>query len=187
MDVDEKYIGLIFRRWIDVMSVELKCLVAWPDKEALDNRSTIAYTPTAWARATRRIIDCFEIFIQCPTYFLARAQTYSQYQRHNTVAPTGSICFISEAWGGRVSDKVEFGDDIMADRGFNIGDDLAVCGAQLLIPAFTKGKEQLSAREVEITRRLAQVCIHVERVICHLHKKYKILQQTLPINMIKLS
>lgn len=56
-----------------------------------------------------------------------------------------------------------------------------------LIPAFTKGKEQLSAREVETTRRLARVRIHVERVIGHLRKKYKTLQETLPINMIKLS
>lgn len=95
------------------------------------------------------------------------------------IAPTGSICFISEAWGGRVLDKVitqesgilqlvEFGDQIMADRGFNVGDDLAMCGAELLIPAFTRGKKQLSAREVEFTRRLARVRIHVERVIGHL-------------------
>lgn len=28
---------------------------------------------------------------------------------------------------------VEFGDQIMAYRGFNVGDDLAMCGAELLL------------------------------------------------------
>lgn len=81
--------------------------------------------------------------------------------------------------------NVEPDDEIMADRGFSIGDDLAMCGARLRIPAFTKGKEQLSTKEVETTRWLARVRIHIERVIGQLHKKYKILQQTLSINMIQ--
>lgn len=38
-------------------------------------------------------------------------------------------------------------------------------GVHFLIPAFTKGKKQLSAREVEESRKLASVCIHTERVI----------------------
>ena len=43
---------------------------------------------------------------------IARAATYSNYKKHNTVkvliavSPTGSIAYISNAWGGRVSDKV---------------------------------------------------------------------------------
>ena len=112
------------------------------------------------------------------------------------IAPTGAISFISQAWGGRVSDKeitrkcgfldfVEYGDDIMADRGFNVADDLALCGAHLLIPAYTRGKQQLSAQEVEETRQLARVHIHIERVIGQMRKKYKILQNTLPISLIK--
>ena len=40
-------------------------------------------------------------------------------------------------------DHIEFG-DVLADHGFNIHDDLAVRGAKLDIPAFTKGKSQLS-------------------------------------------
>ena len=32
----------------------------------------------------------------------------------------------------------------MTDRGFNVTDDIATIGAHLVIPAFTKGKKQLS-------------------------------------------
>jgi len=112
------------------------------------------------------------------------------------VSPTGSIVFISKAWGGRVSDKqitqecgfldlIDPGDVILADRGFNIADDLAIRGAKLEIPSFTRGKAQLSQQEVEKSRQLARVRIHVERVIGQLRKKYKILQGTLPITLVK--
>ena len=61
------------------------------------------------------------------------------------------ITFISSAWGGRVSDKVitqqcgflsfiDPGDVILADRGFNVHNEIAIKGRRLEIPAFTKGK-----------------------------------------------
>ena len=56
------------------------------------------------------IIDCFEIFIECPTSLTARAQTWSNCKHHNTVkfligiTPQGSVAFISQGWGGRTSD-----------------------------------------------------------------------------------
>ena len=53
----------------------------------------------------------------------------------------------------------------MADRGFNISDDLAVIGAHLEIPASTQGKKQLSMSEVEKTRHLAKLRLHVEKVV----------------------
>lgn len=104
--------------------------------------------------------------------------------------------FISSAWGGRVSDKViaqqcgfldliDPGDVILANRGFNIHDDIAVRGGRLEIPAFTKGKKQLSREEVEQSRQLSRVRIHVERVIGRLRKKCTILAGPLPISLIK--
>ena len=53
---------------------------------------------------------------------------------------------------------------------------------QLYIPAFTRGKSQLSALEVHETRTIANVRIHVERVIGNVKKKYSILQSTIPIH-----
>ena len=82
------------------------------------------------------IIDCFEIFINRPTNLMARAQTFSNYKHHNTVkvligiSPQGTISFVSEAWGGRTSEKFlteNFGflrnllpgDLVLADRFYN--------------------------------------------------------------------
>ena len=43
---------------------------------------------------------------------------------------------------------------MLADHGFTIADSVGAMPAKLHIPAFTKGKSQLSALEVEDTRRI---------------------------------
>ena len=54
---------------------------------------------------------------------------------------------------------------MLADRGFDITESIGMMQAKLHIPAFTNGKDQLSAMEIEETRTIANVRIHVERVI----------------------
>ena len=66
---------------------------------------------------------------------------------------------------------------ILASRGFLI-EDVAIQGAHLVIPAFAKGKQQLSKCE-------ACVCIHVECVIRVLKNWNKILQAGLLISLIE--
>ena len=151
-------------------------------------------------RQCRTIIDCCEIFIGRPNHLTARAITWSNYKHHNTVkvlvaiSPTGAVSFISKAYGERTSDKVitqrsgfldliEHGDLILADRGFLITEELAAKGAQLAIPAFTKGKLQLSAKEVEQTRKLARIRIHVERAIERM-KNFRVISTTMNINLV---
>ena len=56
---------------------------------------------------------------------------------------------ITRKCGSEVLEQIEFGDTVLADRGFSIADDLAFRGAHLVIPAFTKGNSQLSYSEVE--------------------------------------
>ena len=68
------------------------------------------------------------------------------------------------------------GDLVMADRGLTIHEGVALKHAKLVIPAFTKGKAQLDPLEVGKTRGIATVCIHVERVIGLLRRKYTILE-----------
>lgn len=64
----------------------------------------------------------------------------------------------------------------MADRGFLIADDLKKIGASLVMPAFKGSRSQLESDETEMSRLLANVRIHVERVIGDLRKRFTILR-----------
>ena len=142
-------------------------------------------------------------FIEKTSNFLAKSCTWSQYKHYNTakylisITPQGVISFISNGWGGRASDKyivensgylkyISPGDFVLADRGFDVADSLALFGATLAILAFTRGQNQLSAADVETTRRLANVRIHVERIIGSVRQRFQILSATgvLPKEMV---
>ena len=155
----------------------------------------------SFGNKTTVIIDCFEVFINRPSNLLSRAQTWSSYKHHNTVkvligiTPQGTISYVSQAWGGRTSDKFLTencgilnkllpGDLVLADRGFTIAESVMFQQAQLAIPAFTKGKDQLDPVDVEKPRGIANVRIHVERVIGLLRRKYSILSGILPIDFL---
>ncbi|XP_063436315.1 uncharacterized protein LOC134717752 [Mytilus trossulus] len=108
------------------------------------------------------------------------------------ITPRGSFSFISDLFTGSISDrkivqdscflqKVEYGDDIMADRGFLIRGDLALKGATLNTPPFSMGK-QMCANATTKTRRIARARIHVERAIGRL-KNFTLLQRTIPLRM----
>ena len=192
----------IFWKWVNLLDAKLNFLIQWPERETV--RQTVPPVFKSKFPRLTNIIDCFEIFIENPHNLKARAQCYSHYKKHTTVkfliacSPLGAVIFLSKAWGGRVSD-VEItrksgyisrsyhhpGDQILADRGFTLQEDLATeCSAQLILPAFTKGRKQLSAQDVEMSRSLASVRIHVERVIGLMKSRYSILQGTLPIQLV---
>ena len=103
---------------------------------------------------------------------------------------------MSHGWGGRVSDNeitlksrfldyLQHGDCILADRGFTIAEELASCGATLKIPHLAKEKIQMSGKEVDASRKISNVRIHVERVIGRL-RKFRILQSNVPMIQFKL-
>ena len=176
------------------MDTRLSPLIHWPERAELWSTMPECFQYSFGKRITV-IIDCFEIFIEKPSNLLAQAQTFSSYKHHNTtkvligVTPQGTISFVSNAWGGRTSDKfltencgildkLVPGDIVMADRGFAIHE----CGLQKIRAGdscFYQRKKQLDPLDVEKTRGIANVRIHVERVIGLLLRKYTILQGTL--------
>ena len=82
-------------------------------------------------------------------------------------------------------DYLQHGDCILADCGLTIVEELASCGATLKIPHFTKGKTQMSGKEVDGSRKISNVRIHVEKVIGWL-RKFRILQSNIPMTQVKL-
>ena len=76
------------------------------------------------------------------------------------------------------------GDWVLADWGFTIHEGAGLYCAEVKIPPFTHGKRQLDRVEIEKSRQLSAVRIHVERIIGLVRQKYSILNSTLPINFI---
>ena len=75
------------------------------------------------------------------------------------ITPQGSVSFISNGWGGRVSDvhltensgllrHLLPGDIVLADRGFTIEESVGLLCAEVKHPPFTRGKPQLSKLEL---------------------------------------
>ena len=67
---------------------------------------------------------------------------------------------------------------MLANRGFNVEDSIAYRGVTLNIAAFSRGKSQLNPKDVEATRKLANVRLHVERFIGAVRQRFKILDAT---------
>ena len=189
----------IFSTWINFLYHELPLLFPFPPKEHIE-----ALMPDEFKKypSTRIVIDCTEIFTEVPSSMKAQSQTWSEYKHHNTwkaligISPTGAITFVSKLWSGRVSDKeitrksglidlLEPGDNVMADRGFDIADILPV-GVTLNIPPFKGSRSQLTPAESEETAQIAAVRIHVERAIGRI-KNYHILNGVLPLSLCPLT
>ena len=104
----------------------------WPEREQLKKTMPVTFRDN-FSKCVC-IIDCFEVFCERPSDLMARAQTYSHYLHHNTVkfliaiSPQGVIPHISKGWGGReyltencgLLNHILPGDQILADRGFNV-------------------------------------------------------------------
>ena len=174
--------------WINFLYFKFKDINLWPSREQINE-----FMPKVFKNSyptTRCIIDATEIFIQTPSNPQAQQITYSSYKNHNTlkalvvVTPSGAVSFVSQLYGGNISDReltqrsglldlLEPGDSVMADRGFTIADLLYQRGVTLNIPP-NKVSDQLTPNELTVTRRIANLRIHVERAIGRI-KTFKLL------------
>ena len=149
--------------------------------------------------STLVIIDATEIFTSQSRLPKLQQMTFSNYEIHNIfkalvgISPGGAITFVSKLFPGSISDKkltkrsglldlLDRGDSVMADRGFNIEEDLITSGVRLNIPPFLRGKEQFDEDEIIITRRIASLCIHVERAMERI-KKFHIFDRVPPASL----
>ncbi|CAB4032431.1 Hypothetical predicted protein [Paramuricea clavata] len=133
----------------------------------------------------RAIIDCTEFNVEKP----------SLPEHIQIIGFTFTVChfnFLSKLYTGCISDKeivqasgflelLQPGDCVMADKGFNIQDLLAVCNARLIAPPIlAKNKE--SAHASTATRRVARARVHVESMIRKL-KCYRILKGVITLSL----
>ncbi|CAN7993905.1 unnamed protein product [Ixodes pacificus] len=186
----------IVKKMLRTLKKIMNYVVFWLPRSRIQNSMPASFVEGGYGRTTC-IFDCTEIILQRPRKLMARAQTFSSYKANNTVkfltviAPNGFIMYVSDVYGGRASDKyivrhcgvedhLQRGDEIMADRGFTLDAHLELQGVKLNMPAFTKGKSQLSELDVTRTRRIASLRIHVERAINRI-KTYRIFKSALTI------
>ena len=196
LGISTGHFSKMFEKWIQFLRNELSQLTRFPSLQEMRQ-----YLPEQFHQYpnTRVIIDCTEIFCQKPSSLKSQRQLWSNYKHHNTykalvgISPDGTVVFVSNLYGGSCSDKfitkdcgildhLEPGDSVMADRGFLI-EDLLGEGVSLNLPPFRDSKDsQLSAKQVEETRRIAAVRIHVERAIQRI-KVFHILDGVMPLSL----
>jgi len=134
------------------------------------------------------IIDCFEIQIEKPSNSVHQSLTWSKYKKCNTLkylisaTPDGFINFISNGYGGRTSDTLLFEEcgilnqlpekcGVMADRGFkSIQTILNKKQCELIRPPSVSNKEKPTKDEVLLTKQIASLRIHIERIIRRLRE-----------------
>ena len=127
------------------------------------------------------MINSLYLFKSQKTQAHSNLATFSSYKNQSTlkaliaIASSGALSFISDLFGGNkeltarcgLLDYLEEGDAVMADRWFNIHDLLEAKGVTLNIPPKLTDSSggQFSESDRVKTRRIASVCIHVERAI----------------------
>ena len=109
-------------------------------------------------------MDCAEFWIETSRNFARQGKTYSSYKHAHTfkrliaVTPNGGSCFVSDLYEGDISDvqifeqsgilkHIEPQDVILVDRRFTVQDLVNPLQAYIQIPAFLKGRGNLSAAE----------------------------------------
>ena len=189
-----------FTTWVKIISRVLgKALVCWLPREPIRENMPECFKKMGYGKC-RVILDCTEVFIERPKSVMAQATTWSEYKHHNTVkilvgiSPNGFITFLSNAYGGKATDNfivkdsnfldlLERDDEVMADRGFQIKEDLLLIFCSLTVPPGARAKTQFLPDEVKKTKEIANLRIHVERAINRI-KTYRILKSVLPIKTI---
>ena len=95
--------------WINLCYCKFKEVPIWPSRSIIDCNMPLIFQNLY--PSTRCIIDATEVFIQKPQNPSAQQLTFSSYKNRFTfkalvrITLSGAICFVSELFGGNISDK----------------------------------------------------------------------------------
>lgn len=199
--VSSTTVSSIFITWIKLMSKELSILVIWPSISQI--KKTLPSCFRKLYPKVRCIIDCFECFTETPSALDLAATMWSEYKHHYTlkalvaITPNGAISYVSPTYGGRATDVfivrdsgfldlIEPFDEVMADRGFKIKEELMMRMAKLCIPPSKAASMQMLSADVKKTSNIANVRIYVEQAIGRM-KVFHILKHEIPISLLSVS
>lgn len=184
--------------WTNYLYVMLGSLPIWVSKDKIYQNLPESFKGEY--EDVRGIFDCTEIKCDMPKDYQTHSELYSDYKSHDTykgficISPNGWVTFVSHLFPGRISDReimiksnflslVERGDKYLADKGFDVHDLIAFKGATLYIPPKRQSvKDQFTKEECFQTMSIANLRIHVERVICRV-KGWHIFDQVIPLSM----
>ncbi|KAM7430037.1 hypothetical protein ABFA07_019195 [Porites harrisoni] len=205
-NIAESTVNNIFLTWINYLYVTLGSIKIWPHRDIILQNAPAEFLEKYPNNIV--IIDATELKIEVPSALQKHSESYSTYKSHTTlkcllgVDPKGGIMFISQLYEGSISDKqivqrsgfldildkkvmvgeIKKGDAIMADKGFDIQNDLKKLGLQLNIPPFLKDKVGFEEDDVIKTQTIARHRIHVERAICKV-RRFRIFHSVIPVSM----
>ena len=142
--ISQPTVSRIFNTWINFLFFQFKNIPLCPPKELVSLNMPKSFKEKY--PCTRIIVDATEIFVEQPAITELQQLTYSKYKSHNTykgligISPSGAVTFVSDFYPGSISDKeptrksgllqlLESNDSVMADRGFDIAEDLTLIGS----------------------------------------------------------
>ena len=193
------YHWLLFdKSTLDVIIVRLEWLIKWLEREELWKTMSNCFRACYGTRVVE-IVDCYEVKIETLSHLLAKSATWSQHKHANSaqvfiaMCPQGVISIVSSAWGGRVSDK-----HLTVNGGFNCSQEILslltrVLRLKRMLPECRQlyryqhlhvGVYNYLHKILEKTRQLANVQIHIKRVIGATKQRFSILISCIPIELV---
>lgn len=147
------------------------------------------------------VLDFLKVFNDRLMSYLPHAETWSRGLTTSIITWSSFwleyalrvLSFLWESHGGRASDKhiteecgaldnLEYDDVVLADQDFLVAESVGMCHATLAMPAFNKGKCQISSARIKKTGEIANVCQlkHYESVHMKSAKFTRFLVSTVP-------
>ncbi|XP_074502270.1 uncharacterized protein LOC141773958 isoform X1 [Sebastes fasciatus] len=191
-NVSQATVSRICTTWTNFLYYMLGSVLVWPLRETVNKCMPLSLKNTF--PRTRVILDCTEIHVKRASSTALDSETYFHCKGTTTlkslvgISPSGELTFVSDLYTGSISDReitkssgilslLEERDEVMAHKGFLIGDLLSAIKVRLVIPPSLGSDRHLTQEQVLQTQEIARLRIHVEQAISRI-KEYHIFDRT---------
>ncbi|XP_041795398.1 uncharacterized protein LOC121608256 [Chelmon rostratus] len=162
--------------WCHYLFFMLGTLPIWPSRQTVDELMPQFFRMTF--PKTRVVLDFIEVPIQ-----MATCRMNASHHRESPtvkslvgITPSGSVSFVSSVYAASISDRdivlksgvlnlLEPGDEVMADKSFEVEDVLDVIGVRFVIPTSSRPNRQFNQDNTAHARHISHLKIHIEKVL----------------------